>query len=322
MTSKLKSTDTESSLSGSCDDLPYVNIIKDINIKYENRNNKQMTNIKDLELLNELYECKKKLEKKKIIPYITDSDLIKFNNENADTLYLRLIKETIELNDSGNDSTNDLTIDIHNHIHLKSKHKKHKSDKRNYPSESPKKNYPSESPKKNYPSESPIKIKIQPSESPKKVMKSYESPKKVMRSHESPNKVMKSRESPKKVNSHSRINNIKEIPQKLSKHVIINDIDYIINYKTTDELHSLFKIENKYNQINCFGITDNLIKISNLIHNNYEVNSVEYDMHKYNIITPNFDEFISPMFIEIVTIDLKYTIETFMEILPNLIHKI
>jgi hypothetical protein len=262
--------------------------MKDINVKYENNT---ITNIEDLELLNELYECKKKLEKKTIIPYITESDLIKLNDYESDTIYLRLIKEPNDLiNNPKNSSTNDSIINIDKeHLNSNDKHKKHKRDKKIYSSEN-------------------LKINI---ESPKKVSKSIESPKKVSKSIESPKKVSKSSESPQKVVLH--------ISKILTKHIIINDVDYIIHYKTSNEPFSLFKIENNNNKINCIGALDFLIKMSELIYNNYDVKTTEYNMIKYNIISPKFDDFISPMFIEIVSLDLKYTIELFMDILPNII---
>ncbi len=265
-----KSNDIESGFSGSCDETEkiYTNIIKNINVKYENKNNEQATtNFKDLELLNEIYECKLNLEKRKIIPYITDSDLIKLNKDNSEILYLRLVKEETTSNDIPN---NDSIRHFKKHgdsYNLKYKHKRHNSDKKNSSNIS----------------SSIIKLKTPIRNSTSKIA---------------------------------------EVTHKLNKHITINNNDFIITFKTKSDLYSVFKIENKNNKINCTGTFDNLIKIKELISNNYDSNSIEYNMCKYNIITPNFDNFVSPMFIEIATNDLKYTTENFMNIFQYIINNI
>ncbi len=276
-----KSNDVESEFSEPRDKSKqiYTNI-KNINIKYENNKNESiMVNFKDLELLNEIYECKINLEKRKIIPYITDNDLIALNKDNSDILYLRLVKEPINItnNDvinnhqpnnitSNNDSINHLkkNDELHN---LKYKHKRHNSDTKNNTNSSLSK----------------IKIKTPVRNSTSKIA---------------------------------------EITHKLNKLITINNNDFLITYKTTSELYSVFKIINKNNKISCIGTFDNLVKIQELIANNYDSNTIEYNACRYNIITPKFDNFVSPMFIEIVTNDLKYTTEIFMNTFQYIINNI
>lgn len=110
-----------------------------------------------------------------------------------------------------------------------------------------------------------------------------------------------------------------QISKNLSKTITIKKIDYLINYKLSSRPYSTFKIENVNTELICYGIMDSDISIDQL--KNYNVQDVLCKERKYHLISPKiFDGFISCVIICIL--EANYTIDFFMDLLPNIISNI
>ena len=237
------------------EDIDCKNIIKTVHIKYDNKNDRFMTNHKDLEFYNKLYRYKKKLEERDIIFYITDKDLIDLHNDDSDVLYLRLVK------DQPTSDNND---------------KKHLSPKPHHHSQ-----------------------KV-PTIRPASLTKSS-------------------------ADFHSLSSHKKHSPsfhkEKQEKMLVeIDKIAHTIHYEKSEEQYSLFKIENNNNKIICIGTFENKINSSELLQNNYMINTIEHNDIKYYLFS-KFDNFKSPVYIEVITDKISYTVANFMNILEHIITK-
>lgn len=217
----------------------------DTHIKIDNN----YINKKELEFYDGMYTQKKKLDDKNIVFYINKEDLIKFNNDTDEILYLRIIKEDEE---------------------PKTKQKPNKHN-----------------------SQLPRAITCPPS----------------MQQKNKPVKTMTSQDSTLKV------------PKNLSKNIGIDGIIYTLHYKDTDDLYTTFKIKNKNDKIYCTGTYDHKIVTSVLISNDYKIKNIQHNDFNYEIFTPNFDGFVSPMYVQCMGCKMSCTTDIFMNIFIILMGK-
>jgi hypothetical protein len=81
----------------SCSESSDENIVKNMYVMYVNKNNEEvLIHQKDLESYNNLYVCKQKFENRNTMFYITENDLVDFNDDSANVLYLKITKEEQE----------------------------------------------------------------------------------------------------------------------------------------------------------------------------------------------------------------------------------
>lgn len=235
------------------------NIINSINITSKNQDSNIFIKPKDLEYYNKLYKYKKNLEKRDIVFYLSDNDLIDIHNDKSDILYLRIVK--------GSNET--------------------EKPKPIIPPLTPKLDHTRKSSRQNSPKPKSPKHK-------RTYSKSYD----------------ESRE----------IRDMIDLLKIQQQTMMINNITCTINYTETHEKYKLFKIESIDGVISCNGMDNKTIKIENLLIKNYEIKNVEYNDIKYEIITPEFDLFISPMFVEIITHNISHSIGDFITIFSHLKH--
>ena len=342
-----------------------LHLIKSMHIKSENEYGEIiMTSPNDLELYDNLYTCKKNLEYRKIIYYITDNDLIELNNDESETLYLMLVKEptekpalTVESKNIYNTSKNQpkltklpkyysylpKSMTCPNNLINEHSHQKEKITSRtnSFLSRIPTKRVSIDSvlpQKEPYITKKRASIDVMPSRidpdmkraSVDKIPKRTSVDKVPKRT--SVDKVDKfiSTDNVEKcaliddvpkilIHDDTHISNIIILPKNLSIIIELNNINYTIHYKDSKEQYSVFKIKYKHDKIHCFGTHDHKINSGELINNNYRIKSTLYNGFMYEIFTPEFNEFISPMFIEIMKGQVSCTMHVFIEILQNII---
>lgn len=203
-------------------------------------------NQKELKFYDGMYTQKKKLDDKNIIFYINDEDLIKFNDDTDEILYLRIIKENDEIKTKPN----------HN-IQL------------------------------------PRAITCPPS----------------MQKNNKPTKIASPRDKTIKV------------PKTFSKNITIDNIIYTLYYKDTNDLYATFKIKKKDDKIYCTGTFDHKIVTSVLINNNYQIKNIKHNDFNYELFLPNFDGFVSPMYVQCMQCKMSCSTDVFMNIFINLMGK-
>jgi hypothetical protein len=274
-----------------------------------------MANPKELEMYNKMYIYKKNLENRNIVFYITDKDLIELNNDKSEVLYLRIIKEFIEKLDE----------EI-----LKSPEKVPNIQSEKAPNTQPEKIYiPHYS--KHLPKSLSFGLPIPKPTNKRKSYDNENSPRShKRRSYDNDNSPRPKRKShsprsPSPQNS-PRKNSPKKSPKNpikiLQKEITIKNIKYIIVYKETNDMYPVFKIKYRDDKISCTGTHDNKIDGTQLVLNKYDIIEINHNGFNYEIFTPEFDHFISPMIVEIMGGKMCMTVDMFMDMFVNIINQI
>lgn len=236
-------------------------IINSINIT--SKNNNQDSNIfikpKDLEYYNKLYKYKKNLEKRDIVFYLSDNDLIDIHNDKSEILYLKIVK-------GSNETEKQKTV---------------------IPPLTPKMDNIKRSSRQNSPKPKSPKHK-------RSYSKSYD----------------ESRE----------IRDMIDLLKIQQLTMMINNISCTINYTDSYETFKLFKIESVNGVISCYGMDNKSIQVAELLIKDYEVKEIEYNNIKYECISPEFDLFVSPMYIECITPKIAHSVADFVVIFSHLKH--
>jgi hypothetical protein len=206
--------------------------------KFEIDNEPIIMDKSTLETYDNIYNYKKKLEDRDIVFFINEEDLIKFNNDTSDLLYLRIIKDE---------------------------------------------------------QEKPInKTQIQ-----------------LPRAITCPPQINK------KITYQTQTKPIKS-PKLLCKNIKIKNTIYQIYYRDTNITYSTFKIKFKNDKIFCVGTYDHKIISAKLISGGYDIKNIKHNDFNYEIFTPEFNGFVTPMFIQCMEGKISVVLDIFMNIFGHI----
>ena len=272
--------------SSSNDDIIHE-VINNMHIKTDlKKTNEQIVTPRELKCDNRLYKYKKELACRDIEFIMTESDLRKCHNNHSETLYLQITY--IETNSQSLiKSSPDILI----------------NNDSGRGSRSP-------------------NILISKNDSEKRSRSTSLSGIFTTKNKKAPRSPKLSSENCSPKNSPKispKVSFLIDTPKKTTadpKVVHIAGNEYVINYKLTECLYSVFKVKNVHNVITCYGIFDSDLSGRELMISGYECRNVYIDCN-YEVISPAiFDGFQSYM---IVSTPFQHTVDAFLNVFPNIL---